>query len=507
MLEILMDSPVVCVPIALLAIIAPLCIYFHSRHSSNTNKIPNILGLPVLGSAIDLAPNKMVQTLQANYKKYKHIGIYQMHAIQLRFIVVSDLTLVKEILLRRPRDFRRSRSLEVPLEVLDMHIGLFGAEGDTWKRLRKNNSPAFSKPNVLSTLGLVLEEANALVTRLKDSIGSTIQIDSELTFSLMQMISAQSLGNVNNSYLKSHAYRKDLLDMSNYLSERAAFPFSQYLWSLIPSLYALEVLGIAAHNRLANAALEAVEQSRTPAMNTDPSANRNLMSLILEKKSSEYVLSSKEGVAALCTFLIGGTDTATASSTWMLFYLSTYPQVLHQVRSEIDAFYTTYEHSVSDHLDELVALPILNSVFKEVLRIAPPANVLFFETTNVNQSLTIGNGRYTIQPNDQVWIDVDGLCRNESVFPDAYSFVPSRWLTSEATKLQEMNDAFLVFGSGPRLCPGMHLGTANVLIVVSCIVRHLDFALDCPVAEVERLFNFVARANKMPMKFSLRTDA
>lgn len=42
--------------------------------------------------------------------------------------------------------------------------------------------------------------------------------------------------------------------------------------------------------------------------------------------------------------------------------------------------------------------------------------------------------------------------RNETIFPDAETFNPARWLSEDASKLEK----YLVpFGSGSRMCIGM----------------------------------------------------
>ena len=199
--------------------------------------------------------------------------------------------------------------------------------------------------------------------------------------------------------------------------------------------------------------------------------------------------------AAVITFLFGGTETTKAAFTWVPYFLSLHPDVLRLLREEVDAFFDDSVGKVKENLSKLIQLPYSNAVAKEILRLAGPILFLFSETTEP-KPVQLLNG-LVVLPGDQVTINFEACCRDEDVFPSATTFLPSRWLTEDVKQLELMNASFLIFGGGARVCPGMHLSTAEFIISMALFVHTFYFSLACPKEEVMRIFAFTARCQSI----------
>jgi cytochrome P450 len=72
-----------------------------------------------------------------------------------RMVVTSDPDVVRDVLVKRPKGFRRTDSIEYPSIVLGFDKGVFVAEGEDWGRTRRLTAPAFSHANLAALVGTI----------------------------------------------------------------------------------------------------------------------------------------------------------------------------------------------------------------------------------------------------------------------------------------------------------------------------------------------------------------
>jgi cytochrome P450 len=65
-----------------------------------------------------------------------------------------------------------------------------------------------------------------------------------------------------------------------------------------------------------------------------------------------------------------------------------------------------------------------------------------------------------------------------------------------------MEESFMEFGGGPRICPGMILATQEILLATIGIAYTFDLELACPVEEIYRESQGTLSANKMPVRIT-----
>jgi cytochrome P450 len=63
---------------------------------------------------------------------------------------------------------------------------------------------------------------------------------------------------------------------------------------------------------------------------------------------------------------------------------------------------------------------------------------------------------------------------NERVFPEPDAFKPERWASGGT---QEMRDASLQWSKGTRMCPGLHLATMELKMVLVSLVLGWEIGL------------------------------
>jgi cytochrome P450 len=109
----------------------------------------------------------------------------------------------------------------------------------------------------------------------------------------------------------------------------------------------------------------------------------------------------------------------------------------HKARAEITELLKTSELTFKT----IRHLPYTWAIFRETLRLFPTVPI---NARNVEE--TVHMGGYTIPKGCRILINTFSICRDESNFKDAESFVPERWSESELKNY----DITRNFGGGLR---------------------------------------------------------
>ncbi|KAJ6588004.1 cytochrome P450 [Mycena capillaripes] len=194
---------------------------------------------------------------------------------------------------------------------------------------------------------------------------------------------------------------------------------------------------------------------------------KDIMSLLMKSNASaesSLRLTDEEVVACTSMILFAATDT---TSSWMkrLFQvLALYPDVQEKLRAEILAAPETVDH------DELVALPYLDAVVREIFRLCLPTRV----TGNVPRSLDRRRAPPQHAHYWRGWSSIDSIAvpkgtviniaiaaanHNKRIWgEDALQFKPERWMNGKAegvsTKMCGIYGNTMMFIGGHRSCIG-----------------------------------------------------
>ena len=98
------------------------------------NDLPGPDGLPLLGNALQLPSDRLHQVLEDWATRFG--PLYTIRMGPRRAVVTADAALAQHALRERPETFSRITNIEVIAKELGMD-GLFSAEGEHWRRLRR----------------------------------------------------------------------------------------------------------------------------------------------------------------------------------------------------------------------------------------------------------------------------------------------------------------------------------------------------------------------------------
>ncbi len=203
-------------------------------------------------------------------------------------------------------------------------------------------------------------------------------------------------------------------------------------------------------------------------------------------------LSPHEITGILIAIMMAGHHTSAGTATWTILELIRRPDLLQQVRAEVDAIYE--EHGELTY-HSLRKMELLHDVIKEVLRLHPPLIFLF---------------RKVLRPFRYKQYEVPAgafLCsspavshRIDSVFPNAQVFDPSRYRRGEDAN----RFAWIAFGGGKHKCTGNAFGLLQLKAVAATLIRHWDFSLSQPDASYQDDYEAATVMPKAPCRVRYR---
>ncbi|KAK0118355.1 hypothetical protein ONS95_012643 [Cadophora gregata] len=181
-----------------------------------------------------------------------------------------------------------------------------------------------------------------------------------------------------------------------------------------------------------------------------------------------------------------GSDTTATALTTLFTLLASSPNIVSQIRQEIDPKLSstppTFSCSTSYH--------VLDSIINETLRLYPPT-LFASQRTNLNTPLLISSSPLNPKSHsieNSTFIPVDTILsmptytlhRDPRNFSRPTEFIPERWTTKP--ELVVNRQAFVPFSTGMTNCPGKNLAMMELRDVVARTVGEFDLCLKEDVA-------------------------
>ena len=160
-------------------------------------------------------------------------------------------------------------------------------------------------------------------------------------------------------------------------------------------------------------------------------------------------------------------ETMSSALTWALYLLALHPGVLADLADEISAAGPVTGLA----RDQLNALPLLDAVVKESLRLIPPTPVLIWRMHGHGWML---GGWPITERNRQarLFMAVHVTHRLPEIYAEPDRFRPERWHSSRPAPF-----AYLPFSGGPRRCPGAMFGTDFLKVGLASIIPRYRLAI------------------------------
>lgn len=194
-----------------------------------------------------------------------------------------------------------------------------------------------------------------------------------------------------------------------------------------------------------------------------------------EEKTEKRLVAEAVGIIG------AGTETTGNTLSTLTFYVLSNLDVLKKLRAELTLAAKEDGKSVGDMLTlkTLDKLPYLQASIKEALRLGSSVSGRLPRVNRFN-AMTYSNPsgkEYTLPPNTVVSTSMRDVHLDSDIFPEPHRFSPERWLNSEPEVLKRMENAFVPFGRGSRVCLGLELAKDEMTLLTGNLFYRFDLEL------------------------------
>jgi cytochrome P450 len=370
---------------------------------------------------------------------------------------VNHPDLVRDVLVRHDWNFIKGRGLRASKPVLGN--GLLTSEGELHRRQRRLAQPAFHSGRLAAYATVMVSCAQAMsrqwVTDERYAIDQemmrlTLQIVGRTLFSADVLIDAKGIG-------ASLTHALELFIILNS-------PVAQ----LISPLRKRAEQEVARSRR----ELELVLGRVIADHRAHPDQYDDMLSLLMSAHDDigAGYMSDELLLDESLTLLLAGHETTANALTWTWYLLAQHPDVEARLRRELE----TVLGSDLPTLDHLPRLPYTGRVFREALRLYPPAWVI------AREAVTASLGSVEVPPGVTLFMSPYATQRAPRFWKDPEQFNPDRWLV----EADRPKFAFYPFGAGTRVCIGEHFAMMEGILLIAVLAQRWKLRLE-PDQKVE----------------------
>lgn len=210
----------------------------------------------------------------------------------------------------------------------------------------------------------------------------------------------------------------------------------------------------------------------------------------------ERPLSDRELRDEVMTLILAGHETTANGMAFAQWLLATHPEVLADVRAEVDAVLGDRPATAAD----VPRLERVGQVFQEALRLYPPAWMLGRQCA---RDVDLGGGRVQVRRGDMIGVVSYVVHRDPRWWDEPDAFRPERFARGAARPAPH---TYIPFGLGKRACIGRSFALLEGTLVLATLAQQVDLRLDTE-RELELVTQLTLRPGSLPVTARARTRA
>ncbi|GAB4849064.1 hypothetical protein Ancab_040151 [Ancistrocladus abbreviatus] len=455
----------------ILAVIILLSSMFLLLKIPRCNKKPSLLPpgppkLPIIGNMHQLVIGStfLHQRLGEFSRKYGPVMHLQLGEVST--IIISSPDAAKQVLNSHDAIFANRPRLILPTAITcgckDIVLAPFG---EHWRRVRKISQEELFSPRRVRSFRLIREEAvSAFVESIGQHEGSVINL-SQRIFSLSMAIATRAaFGKRSKDEEAIDSFIKEATRIGSGFCIADMFPSSKLLYSITGMRHKAEKLV-----QITDSILEKIIiDHKLGNVNKQEGGDEDFVDVLLEVQST-YNLSIDSIKAVVLDIFLAGTETSATTIEWAMSEMLKNSKVKQKAQEEVRR---VYEGKGMVDETSLVKLTYLKLVIKETLRLHPPVPLLIpRESTESCQIFG-----YELPAKTRVMVNAWAIGRDPTAWKEPDKFDPNRFLDC-SIDFKGHDFAYIPFGGGRRICPGMSFGLATIELALAMLLYHFDWTL------------------------------
>ena len=157
---------------------------------------------------------------------------------------------------------------------------------------------------------------------------------------------------------------------------------------------------------------------------------------------------------------------------WAMAELLHNPESLSKAQEELDQMIGKGKPIEES---DITRLPYLQAIIKETFRLHPAVPLLLPRKADSD----IEMGGYIVPKGAQVIVNAWAIGRDPSIWDNPSSFMPERFFgLDNQIDVMGNNFAFIPFGGGRRICPGLPLAMRMLHLMLGSLINCFDWKLE-----------------------------
>lgn len=407
---------------------------------------PGTHGLPLLGETLEFlrSPHRFADTRLARFGK-----VYQSHLLGKPTIFLIGAEANRWIFAGEGRYLENEWSPAIRKLLGASCLSLIS--GEAHKQRRKLLAPHFKRTAMAGSVAPMVRITRAHLDRwARDADRGALAVVPRMRALVFEIAAIYLLGDTDDLGIGLDEFSLDFDTWVGglFVAVPLALPFTRFGRAM------------KARGRLFGV-LERLVAKRAREQRDDDSV---LSTLLRVRDEDGRPLPLETVVDEIQLLLFAGHDTTVTSTSNILYHLAMHPEAQARARAEQDAM-AGREYT----LESLRAMPWLDAVARESMRLIPPIGGAFRVMTEDGEF-----GGYRLPRGHRIAVGPRATHREAEYWPDPDRFDPERFL-------READDrppfAWIPFGGGPRVCIGQHFAILEMMVVVAMLLRESEWTL------------------------------